>query len=90
MTHPAHRPTPPAPIPERPNLTIPWPRTRPLDQAVSAGALEEAWDAIIAPLAGQGPQSVELRIIMGTLRAVFDGMHGITRSQGSSNDVFLR
>lgn len=81
MTPPV-QPKQPAPLPEKPNLTIPWPRSRPLDVTISAVALEEAWNAIIAPLANQGPQSVELRAIMAALRAVYDGMHGITRPEG--------
>lgn len=65
------------PIPEAESLVIPWPRIRPLDVPVSVEALKEAWDTIIFPLA-DGPQSVEVRVLMATLRAVYDGMYGIT------------
>lgn len=67
----------PTPIPDADRLTIPWPAIRPLGIPVSAGGVKEAWDAIIAPLAGEGPQSVELRVLMAVVRSVYDGMHGI-------------
>lgn len=69
------------PIPGAANLTIPWPHMRPLDVPISAGMVKEAWDAIIPGLDGGGPQSGETRILMAVLRAVYDGMHGITRSE---------
>ena len=67
----------PTPIPETKSLVIPWPHTRPLDVPVSAEALKEAWDTLVVPLA-DGPQSIEVRVLMATVRAVYDGMHGIT------------
>lgn len=69
-----------APIPEAPTLTIPWPTVRPTGITVTAGGLKDAWDAIVPAFGGNGgPQSMEERIVMGVLRAVYDGMHGITR-----------
>ncbi len=67
------------PIPESANLVIPWPHTRPFDISVTAAGLKDAWESIIPGLDGGGPQSIETRILMGVLRAVYDGMHGITR-----------
>lgn len=76
------------PIPETPNLTIPWPTVPPLGFNVSAESLKAAWDSVWAPIYAE-EQSIEHRIIAGTLRAVFDGMHGITREpadRGSDDD----
>lgn len=78
------------PIPEAPNLVIPWPTMPPFGFNVSADGLKEAWDAVWAPIY-EGEQSIEHRIIAGALRAVFDGMHGITRdTERSDGDASTR
>lgn len=68
----------PTPIPITDNLTIPWPRLRPLGVLVSADGVKAMWDTIIAPMVADHPQSIEERTLMAVVRSVYDGMHGIT------------
>lgn len=70
--------TAPTPIPVAESLVIPWPTARPLNVTISASDVHEAWETLIEPLAAEGPQSGELRCLMGVIRAVYDGMHGLT------------
>ena len=72
------------PIPETADLMIPWPCVAPLGVTVSAEGLHTAWESVWAPIYAEH-QSIEHRIIAGVLRAVYDGMHGITsQSDGDS------
>lgn len=67
----------PKPIPETANIMIPWPTVAPLGVTVSAEGLHAAWESVWVPIYAEH-QSIEHRMIAGVLRAVYDGMHGIT------------
>lgn len=55
-------------------LTIPVPLVAPLGIPVTAGAVQEVWDAFVRPAQERGEQSAEDRILMAILRAVYQGM----------------
>lgn len=63
-------------IPDEPStLTIPWPAVAPLGVRVDSRMLEETWEEFIIPLNADGrPQSAELRVLMGSLRALYKGL----------------
>ncbi len=73
------------PIPETANIVIPWPTVAPLGATVSADGLHAAWESVWAPIYAE-QQSIEHRIIAGVLRAVYDGMHGITNQPIGGRD----
>ena len=81
---PGQKPTPSA-IPVAANLTIPWPAAAPFGATITAADVDAAWNEFVKPSQDDdaAPQSVEMRILMGILRSVYDGMHGLTvRDEG--------
>ena len=59
---------------DRKTVTIPWPTVRPFDFEVTRDAVREAWDTFVVPdQESGGPQSIEMRVLMGILRAVYEG-----------------
>jgi len=59
----------------------------PLGVTITADGLKDAWDAIVPAFGQNGTitQSVEERVVMGVLRAVYDGMHGIVREEAADD-----
>lgn len=56
-------------------LTIPHPTVRPLGQKVTRDELRAVWEVFVKPGQDAGElQSIEDRILMGVLRAVYEGL----------------
>lgn len=56
-------------------VQIPVPLVRPLGISVTTDAVQEVWDTFIKPVQDRGDvQSVEDRILMAILRAVYEGL----------------
>lgn len=57
-------------------IQIPMPQVAPLGIPVTADAVQEVWDAFVAPSQRDDspPQSVEMRCLMAILRAVHRGL----------------
>lgn len=57
-------------------VTIPVPTVAPFGFEVEAPMVKEVWDAFVKPDQDTGnPQSGEMRILMGILRAVYEGLY---------------
>lgn len=57
------------------HITVPLPIVRPLGTPITSGAVQEVWDVFVKPAQDRGDiQSVEDRILMAILRAVYIGM----------------
>ena len=60
---------------DRKMLTIPHPTVRPLGQEVSRDEVRAVWDTWVKPAQDSGEiQSIEDRILMAILRAVYEGL----------------
>lgn len=61
---------------DRPVITIPVPMVAPMGISInSRAAVQEVWDAFVKPDQEAGNiQSVEMRMLMAILRAVYEGM----------------
>lgn len=57
-------------------IAIPVPRMAPFgDRVIDPSAIQEIWDAFVKPdQERQVPQSIEMRLLMAVLRAVYEGM----------------
>lgn len=57
------------------HIAIPLPLVRPFGTQITAGAVQDVWDAYVKPDQDSGnPPSVEMRCLMAILRAVYAGM----------------
>ena len=64
-------------------VTIPHPHTAPFGVYITAAGLKEVWDAFVIPhQEADLPQSVEMRTLMGVLRAVH---HGLEQKESKQN-----
>lgn len=60
----------------RKTVTIPVPRTLPLGFEITPSGVQEVWDTFVKPTHSDNapPQSIEVRMLAGILRAVYAGM----------------
>jgi hypothetical protein len=58
-------------------VTMPVPTVAPLGFEVTAPMVQDVWDTFVKPdQDAGGPQSGEMRVLMGILRAVYVGLGG--------------
>lgn len=59
---------------DRKLMTIPVPLVAPFGIECTEGGVQDVWDAFVKPDQEAGnPQSVEMRLLMAILRAVYEG-----------------
>lgn len=64
---------------EHQTVTIPMPLVLPFGSPITPGAVQDVWDAFVKPdQDAELPQSVEMRILMAILRAVYAGLEETT------------
>jgi hypothetical protein len=70
---------------ERPTLTIPVPVVRPLDSLLDRPEyVQEVWDAFVKPDQDSGlPPSIEMRLLMAILRAVYQGLSALPATEAT-------